>query len=93
MKECNSAIINLSVDGQGKNGEEPHLNPNVLIEIGAAFLQYNKKVILLVDKRLVDKLPSNIRGLNRIEYEGDTLAWETGMNLQQALTKFRTETL
>ncbi|MBS3136494.1 nucleotide-binding protein [Candidatus Woesearchaeota archaeon] len=89
MKQCNCAIINLSVDGE-KN-EEFQINQNVLIEIGAAFLQYNKKVILLVDKRIADKLPSNLHGLYRCEYQGDELSFETAMKLQNALTDFRKE--
>ena len=61
---------------------------NVLIEIGAAFLLYNKRIILLVDKRV--QLPSNLQGLAVSYYEGDELSWETGMKLQKALTEFRT---
>ncbi len=89
MKQCNCAIINLSVDNP--EDENININQNVLIEIGAAFLQYNKKVILLVDKRIADKLPSNLHGLYRSEYQGDELSFETAMKLQKALTEFRKE--
>ncbi len=89
MKECNCAIINLSVDEQEADDGNHHLNSNVLIEIGAAFLQYNKRVILLVDKRLSAQLPSNLHGLYRSEYQGDELSFDTAMKLQEALTGFR----
>ena len=89
MKQCNCAIINLSVDGN--TDDNFHINENVLIEIGAAFLQYNRKVILLVDKRIANKLPSNLHGLYRSEYQGDELSFETAMKLQNSLSDFRKE--
>ena len=88
MRKCNCAIINVSADEQEKREDGSYgINQNVLIEIGAAFLLYNKKVILLVDKRV--KLPSNLQGLYQSQYEGDELNWNTGMKLQEALSKFR----
>lgn len=87
LRKCNCAVINVSADEQEKAGESYGINQNVLIEIGAAFLLYNKKVILLVDKRVT--LPSNLQGLNLMHYEGEELSWETGMRLQTALTEFR----
>lgn len=88
MKKCNCAIINVSADEKEKRADGTYgINSNVLIEIGAAFLKYNKRIILLVDKRL--KLPSNLQGLYRSEYEGDELTFTTAMKLQKALIDFR----
>jgi len=87
MRNCNCAVINVSADEQEKQSDGNFgINQNVLIEIGAAFLAYDQRVILLVDKRL--KLPSNLQGLYRSDYEGDELSWDTGMNLQEALSNF-----
>lgn len=88
MSDCNCAIINVSADEQEKREDETYgINQNVLTEIGAAFLAYNKKVVLLVDKRV--KLPSNLHGLYRCEYKGDELSFSTAIKLQKALSKFR----
>lgn len=88
MRNCDCAIINASADEQEKREDETYgINQNVLIEIGAAFLMYNKKVILLVDKRI--ELPSNLQGLYRCEYKGDELTFNTAMKLQKALSEFR----
>lgn len=88
MRQCTCAIINVSADEQEKKDEGTYgVNPNVLTEIGGAFLQYNRKVILLVDKRV--QLPSNLQGLYRCEYEGDELAFSTYLKLQKALAEFR----
>jgi len=88
MRECNCAIINISADEQEKLSDGSYkINENVLIEIGASFLKYDRKVILLVDKRI--KLPSNLRGLYKCEYKGDELTWDTGVKLQKALQDFR----
>ena len=59
----------------------------MLVEIGAAFLAYNRRVILLVDKRLT--LPSNLQGLYRCEYKGDELDSNALTKFQQGLLKFR----
>ena len=88
MRKCNCAIINVSADEEEKREDGTFgINQNVLIEIGAAFLLYNKKVILLVDKRV--NLPSNLQGLYRCEYEGNELTFSTAMKLQEALSRFR----
>ncbi len=88
MRQCNCAIINVSADEQEKRDDGTYgVNPNVLTEIGGAFLLYKRKVILLVDKRV--ELPSNLQGLYRCEYEGDELAFSTYLKLQKALAEFR----
>jgi predicted nucleotide-binding protein len=89
MSQCNSAIINISADENEKDPDGTYrINPNVLIEIGGAFLAYNGRVILLTDKRV--KLPSNLQGLYRCEYEGDELSFNAAMKLQKELSQFRT---
>lgn len=87
MRKCNSAVIIVSVDEAPSEGETPTINQNVLIEIGAAFVLYNKKVILLWDKRI--PIPSNLQGLYRSEFEGDELSWKSGMKLMKALKDFQ----
>lgn len=88
MRECNCAIINISADEQEKREEGTYgINSNVLIEIGAAFLTYNKRVILVVDKRVHG--PSNLGDLYRCEYEGDKLDSEAVTKLQKSLLNFR----
>jgi len=88
MNDCNSAIINISADEQErKENGDFYINQNVLIEIGAAFLKYNQKVILITDKRI--KLPSNLQGLYRCEYDGEELNFDATMKLLEALKRFR----
>ncbi len=89
MRRCNAAIINVSADEQerlesGRYG----INQNVLIEIGAAFVLYDRKVVLLVDRRV--EVPSNIQDLYRCEYTGDELSWEAAMKLLETIVEFQT---
>jgi hypothetical protein len=86
MRRCNAAIIVVSAEDENADGNLL-INQNVLIEIGAAFVLYNKKVILLWDKRL--PVPSNLQGLYRSEFEGDELSWKAGMKLMKAIKDFR----
>jgi hypothetical protein len=89
MRKCTAGIINVSADEQQKRGDGSfEINENVLIEIGAAFVLYYPHVILLWDKRL--PVPSNLQGLYRCDYEGETLDAGTLLRLQKAIAKFRT---
>lgn len=88
MRECNCAIVNVSADEQERRGDGSYgINANVLVEIGGAFLAYNQRVILLVDKRIT--LPSNLQGLYRCDYEGDDLDSTSITKLQKGLLQFR----
>lgn len=89
MRRCNAAIICVSVEDDRTDGDgNPTINENVLIEIGAAFVLYNQKVILLWDRRL--KVPSNLQGLYRCEFEGDEIGFKEVMRLMKAVKEFRT---
>lgn len=90
MRSCNSAVICITADEQTKKDDGSFaVNENVLIEIGAAFVLYDKKVVLVWDKRI--SVPSNLQGLYRSEFEGDELSWSNGMKLMKALRGFRKE--
>jgi hypothetical protein len=83
MRRCRAGIIVVSVDETGNHA----INQNVLIEIGAAFVLYERKVVLVWDKRL--PVPSNLQGLYRCEFEGDELSWSAGMKLMKAIQQFK----
>lgn len=90
MRGCSAAIIHVATEERllDENGKERHkINENVLIEIGAAMALYGRNFILLVQKGL--HLPSNLQGLYRCEYEGDTLDYEATMKLLKAFNDFR----
>jgi hypothetical protein len=88
MRRCNAGIIVVSVDETNKDSDGKYaLNDNVLIEIGAAFVLYDRRVVLLWDKRL--QVPSNLQGLYRCEFEGSELSWDAGMKLMKAIQKFK----
>jgi predicted nucleotide-binding protein len=88
MRRCQAGIIAVTVDESRKDDEDNYvLNENVLIEIGAAFVLYDERVVLLWDKRL--DVPSNLQGLYRCEFEGDELSWTAGMKLMKAIKGFK----
>ena len=83
MIRADAAIICVTAD-DGERGENGYrVNPNVLIEIGAAYVRYDKRIVLLWDRRV--EVPSNLQGLYRCEFEGDDLSWDAGTKLQRAL--------
>lgn len=89
MRSCFAGIIHVSHEGTwtDETGTKiTRLNENVLIEIGAAIALYGKNVILLVDKSV--KLPSNLQGLYRSEYEGKELSADALFKLLEAISAF-----
>lgn len=88
MRRCDVGVIVVSASEKHKNEAGDYtINENVLIEIGAAFLLYDRQVVLVWDKRL--PIPSNLQGLYRCEYDGDELSWPTGMKLMKAIRNFK----
>lgn len=83
MSQSDAAIICVTADSEQQDGDDYHVNPNVLIEIGAAYVRHDKRLVLLWDRRV--QVPSNLQGLYRCEFEGDELSWEAGTKLQKAL--------
>lgn len=88
MRRCDAAVICVTADSDTQRGDGSYdINPNVLIEIGAAFLLYEKRVALVWDRRV--SVPSNLQGLYRCEFEGSELSWSAGMRLMKAVNEFK----
>jgi hypothetical protein len=80
MNRCTAAIAVVTADEADKHGDEYRINMNVNMEIGAAFVLYGYEGTILVwDKRV--KVPSNIQGLYRMEFEGEELSFASGTKL------------
>jgi hypothetical protein len=88
MRRGKAGIIIVSADEPTKTSSGKYsTNENVLIEIGAAFVLYDRKVVLVWDKRL--PVPSNLQGLYRCEFEGEEFSWSAGMKLMKAIREFK----
>jgi len=88
MRDCDCAIINIAAVEQERRYSGIYiLNSNVISEINAAYLKYNTQVILLVERKV--ELPSNLKGLKRIEYDSDDLSFNAAMDLEKALADFK----
>jgi predicted nucleotide-binding protein len=86
MRSCSAAIIHVEderrlLDPKGK--EHVVINPNVVMEIGAAMALYGRRFILLVKDGIV--LPSNLQGLYEVRYDGDVLDGNATMRLLGAI--------
>ncbi len=83
MRDCFAGVIHVMREGElldAKGNQHVHINQNVLIEIGAAIGLYGSKgFVLLVENGV--KLPSNLQGLYKCEYEGDSLDYAATMKL------------
>ena len=90
MRTCGAAIIHVDAEKTliDKDAEEHTvINPNVLIEIGAAMALYGNRYILLVREGV--KLPSNLQGLYEVRYQGDTLDSDATIRLLEAINAMK----
>jgi len=90
MRSCGAAIIH--VDGEitymdKEANEHTAINPNVLIEIGAAMALYDRRFVLLVKEGV--KLPSNLQGLFEVRYAGDALDGNATIRIMEAINEIK----
>lgn len=86
MRRAGAAIIHVDAERTitDKDGNEHVIiNPNVLIEIGAAMAFYGRRFILLVRDGV--KLPSNLQGLYEVRYSGGNLDAGSTIKLLEAI--------
>lgn len=85
MRSCGAAIIHVDAEEtvlDADGNERTVINPNVLIEIGAAMALYGRRFILLVREGV--QLPSNLQGLYEVRYSGDALDGDATLRLLEA---------
>jgi len=94
MRSSGAAIIHVDADvtiTDSEGREHVLLNPNVLIEIGAAMAFYGRRFILLVRDGV--KLPSNLQGLYEVRYSNDTLDASATIKLLEAIKDIKNYSL
>jgi Predicted nucleotide-binding protein containing TIR-like domain len=91
MRRCDAAVIIVAkADCQAAAESDEAgalLDESVLMEIAAAVVHYNRRVILLWNEGVC--VPARLRDLCRYEFAGDCLTWESGMQLLKALKNFQ----
>lgn len=86
MRGCGAAIIHVDKEAvlhDGDGTEHVQVNPNVLIEIGAAMALFGRRFILLVREGV--QLPSNLQGLYEVRYRGELLDADVTIRLLEAI--------
>lgn len=86
MRSCSAAVIHVGSEGvliDDEGNKHPQINPNVLIEIGAAMALYKGRFILVVEEGVT--LPSNLQGLYESRYAGSAIEFQAGMKILKAL--------
>jgi hypothetical protein len=86
MRRCEAGIIVVGPeDYETGAGGEATLKPSTLVEIGAAYVHYARRLVLLRDPRV--RLPPNLEGFC-YELDGEELTWEMGLQLVRAVKYF-----
>ena len=94
MRSCGAAIIHVDAETKlidNEANEHVVVNPNVLMEIGAAFALYGRRFILLVKSGV--ELPSNLQGLYEVRYTGDSLDGDATIRLLEAINDIKNNPL
>lgn len=94
MRSCGAAVIHVDAEEASTNADGETrvvLNPNVLIEIGAAMALYGRRFILLVRDGV--KLPSNLQGLYEVRYSNEKLDSDATIRLLKAIKDIKNHPL
>jgi predicted nucleotide-binding protein len=94
MRSCGAAIIHIDAELKLMDAEANELtvlNPNVLIEIGAAMALYGKRFVLLVKDGV--QMPSNLQGLYEVRYAGEMLDSDVTIRLLEAINDIKSHSL
>ncbi|MFN7926837.1 MAG: hypothetical protein U0Y68_02635 [Blastocatellia bacterium] len=88
MRRCEAGLFVVTLADCWANEQGEYLvKPDLQAEIRAAYLFYNRRVLLLWDERI--PVPEDWQSLQRCVFAGGELTWETGLQLAQALLHFR----
>jgi Predicted nucleotide-binding protein containing TIR-like domain len=85
MRGCDTAIVQVDANMLPREAV-PRIEPDALIEIGAAMALYGRNFVLLVEDSVA--LPLNLRGLCECRYRGDELNMAAMMELLRAFSGF-----
>jgi hypothetical protein len=88
MRRCDAGLFVVTVADcvPGENGNLV-LKPEVQAEISAAYLFYNRRVLLLWEQDI--PFPSDWQNLQHCLFAGDDLTWEEGLQLTKSLLQLR----
>ena len=88
MRQCYAGIIVVTGDDfREDQAGEYVLKESVQVEIWAAYALYDRRVVLLWDKRA--PVPTNLQSLCYYTYEGVDLTWSAGVQLVKAIKNFK----
>jgi hypothetical protein len=84
MRRCNSSVIIIGKDDYRENAAgECLLEETLQIEIGAALVLYDRRVLLLWREQV--DVPLNLNGMRHCHLNGDAMTWDEGVQLVRAV--------
>jgi hypothetical protein len=87
MRRCDAALVLLSEDDcRPDESGAPAVSQRALVEIGAACVLYERRVLLLLDAPA--ELPAGLASLPHVTLSAGGLTWEVGIELLKAVRGF-----
>lgn len=91
MRRCDAALVLLSAeDCRPDESGAPAVSQRALVEIGAASVLYERRVLLLLDAPA--ELPAGLASLPHVTLGAGGLTWEAGIELLKAVRGFANRT-
>lgn len=88
MRRCDRALIVVSTeDCTTDKAARASLKEEVLVEIGAAFVSYDARVLLVWDEAV--PLPHNLQNMSLCRFAAGKLTWEEGVKLMKAIKELK----
>jgi hypothetical protein len=87
MQKCSAGVVIVSSDESlPAEGGRYRINPNKLLEIGAALAIFSGKVLLVWDEKV--EMPTVLQGLETIKYSGREITFDAGASIMTAIKRF-----
>lgn len=88
MRQCNAGLIVVTADDYRKDCTGEYvLKENILVEIGTAFVLYDRRVVLLWDQQM--PVPGKFSEMYQCKFAGDDLTWSAGVQIMKAVKDFK----
>lgn len=86
-RECCALIVVLGEEAFITEPGTPGIRQNLLLELGAAHVLYDRRVIVLADK--AGAVGAGLEDLISVTFESERLDWEAGLQIIKRLAEFR----
>jgi len=87
MRRCDAGIVVIARDDFRKDTDGAYLKEDVLAEISAAYVHFDRRIVLLWEKGF--SIPANLPPMHLCEFEDESLSWAAAVDLMKTVKDFK----